>query len=44
MARPVNGIDELSIVIEADASRATAELNRLSQSITNLSNAVRGAN
>lgn len=44
MARPVNGIDELSIVIEADASKATAELNRLSQSITNLSNAVRGAN
>lgn len=44
MARPVNGTDELSIVIEADASKATAELNRLSQSITNLSNAVRGAN
>lgn len=44
MARPVNGVDELSIVIEADASRATAELNRLSQSITTLSNALRGAN
>lgn len=44
MARPVNGVDDISIVISADAHDATIELEKLSRSIDTLSNSIRGAN
>ena len=44
MARPVNGVDDINIVITADAREATVELDKLSKSIDTLSNSLRGAN
>lgn len=44
MARPTKSFDELTIKITANASQASQELERLTKSITTLSQAISGAN